>query len=150
GPYDGLNNGDPCHHIYTHLSAFCFHPPKNSNGPCESVHQQTAGNNDCLTDNHQLFNIINSLIFPAGSKTLSHNSHKTDTNANSGNSVKVFQNIGHGLGRNGGCTHGGDGGLDGQLSKLKHTIFNTRWNTQRKNTADHRPIRTDLQVIPYM
>ena len=50
------------------------------------------------------------------------------------------------LRRNRGCSHHGDGGLDGKLSELEHAVFNPGGYADLQNSFNLSPVRPDRKV----
>ena len=61
--------------------------------------------------------------------------------------VRYAEDICHCLRGDGCCSKRGYSRLDCQFSQLKHAVLDPRRDSKSQNTADHAPVRADLEVI---
>ena len=62
-PYHRLYDGDPCHHVDAHFRTGTLHSAKDRHWSDQSIHTQTAYDNNCLCNDAEFFYVIDRLIF---------------------------------------------------------------------------------------
>ena len=130
-----------------HFRTGTLHSAKDRHWSDQNIHNQTAYDNNCLCNGAEFFYVIDRLILAAGAKTLAYDGHQAHTYSDGRDTIQVLKDIGHCLRCDGCCSQCGNRRLDGKLSKLKHTVLNSRRDPKSQDTSDHAPVRTDLQVI---
>ena len=94
-PYKRFYNRDPHYHMETHLRTLRFHTAENRNWFRQCKNNHTARSHNDLSNHAKLFDVINCLILPVSSQTLTYNCHQSDSDSDTTDSVQILQNVRH-------------------------------------------------------
>ena len=142
-PYNGFQNRNEDNHLKAHISGCRIHACQSSYRFCQDKYQQTGAQNNKLRVPGYSGDVEFCLIRFSGSNGLSDDGHQADSDSNAADTIQIFQDNGHGISRDGKGSQGGDAGLDGKLSKLKHSVFNSGRYADGKNAFDHLEVGAD-------
>ena len=132
-----------------HICTLFLHTAKNGNRLRQCKYHKATYQYYDFSNHTKLLYIINCFILFSCPKTLSNNCHQAYAYTDCCNSVQIFQNVRHCLCCDRSSSQCGYSRLDCQFTKLEHTVFDTGRNSDSQNTSDHRPVRTDFEVVTH-
>ena len=147
GPADGFDDGNPVHHEVDHGNALCFHTSDPDNRAGQKANDDTGGYDNQFRIPGQLQDIVLGFFPATCTHGLSYDRHEPDADSDTRYSIQVLKDDGHSLGGDGGCSECGDGRLDGELTKLEHSVLDARGDSDREHTDNQFPVRANGKVV---